>query len=70
MKKGSATIEKKSLPKKIKIIKSSKQTHWYADHLGIILNVVGIWRENYLTDYKNKRGLYMVDPNDCEIVEE
>ncbi|AKL96650.1 hypothetical protein CACET_c32060 [Clostridium aceticum] len=60
----------KKLPSKIKIIKSSEPTYWYAASIGSVLEVVGIWRENYLTNYKNKNGLYMVDFKDCEIIED
>lgn len=60
----------KLLPKKIKILKATRATSWYSKSIGIVLGVVGTWRENYLTDYKNKRGLYMVNFEDCEIVEE
>ncbi|WP_089280843.1 hypothetical protein [Anaerovirgula multivorans] len=60
----------KPLPKKIKIVRVIRATFWYSKSIGIVLGVVGTWRENYLTDYMNKRGLYMVDFEDCEIVEE
>ncbi|AOY76665.1 hypothetical protein [Clostridium formicaceticum] len=60
----------KKLLNKVRIIKSSEATYWYAASIGIVLGVVGIWRGNYMTDHKEKNGLYMVDFKDCEIIED
>ncbi|SET56167.1 hypothetical protein SAMN05660297_02771 [Natronincola peptidivorans] len=68
MKRGSKDMNK--LPKKIRIVKASFETYWYADCIGMVLGVVGTSRGRYSTDYKNKNGLYMVVPKDCEVVEE
>lgn len=70
MKGDDGEMDKVSLPKRIKIVKASQQTYWYANTIGIVLSVVGIWRENYLTNHKGKKGLYMVSWEDCQIVEE
>jgi hypothetical protein len=57
---------------KVKIIKASKPTYWYADKVGRVFEVCNCWHpggeEKYDTVGRNGEHL-AIDKADCEVVE-
>jgi hypothetical protein len=56
---------------KIKIVKCSKETYWYNDKVGLILEYENVViSEKRIMIKPEQRGILFIEKSDCEIIEE